>query len=115
MDRRIRIRISANISWIRNTGAEWKPGCGKVRLPEAWDSVWPGTDRCGRSASCRTAGSAAQCYCSAGQRSTAPSLPLPVHKDIFTILIISVVDPDPGGSGKNMYKTDPGTSAPVQK
>jgi hypothetical protein len=77
---------------------EGKHGCGKLKSPEAWDSVWPGTDRCGRSASCRTAGSAAQCYCSAGQRWTAPSLPLPVHKDIFTILTISVVDPDPGGS-----------------
>ncbi len=113
MDRRIRIRISTNVSWIRNTGAEGKPGCGKVRWPEVWDSVWPGTDRCGRSASCRTAGSAAQCYCSAGQTWTAQSLPLPVHKKnirTFSLFLIQRVI-----RKKIMSDPDPGTSAPGPK
>ncbi len=95
MDRRILIRIRTKISWIGNTGAEGKHGRGKVRSPEAWDNVWPGTDRCGRLASCRIAGSAAQCYCSAGQRWTAPSLPLPVHKKktfrTFSLFLPSVL------------------------
>ncbi len=118
------------ISWlqvqkVQVLAIEGKPGYGKVRWPEAWDNVWPGTDRCGRWASCRTAGSAAQCYCSAGQTWTAPSLPLPVHKKHLGHCHYTCHQccgsgsgrirnfwPDPG---KNMTDPDPGTSGSEMK